>query len=799
MLKNYLKTALRALNRNKSNAFINVIGLAVGVACTALILLFVQDELSYDRFHEKGERIFRVAGEYDQGGDVRTRAAITTYVMKSWFDTSFPDIQNTVRLDVRGSGVVRHGEQIISEKNLLYVDENFFDVFSFNLIHGDAATTLAEPNSMVMAKTLAEKYFSNSDPLGQTLEVNGVQVKITGVIEDMPANSHFRGDLILSIKTAEPSYANWILTNASGSSHYTYIELAEGVSPESIEHQLGEYLKSKDQEFAESRTYFLQPLRDIHLHSNLAAEIGANGDILYVYLLSAVAVIILFMACINYMNLAVARSAGRAAEVGLRKVVGASRGQLIFQFLGESVLTAFAALLFAAILIELSMPYFNELSGKTLQVDLLQNLPFLAGLTAFSLLIGLLAGSYPAAFLSAFQSINLLKGDSGGRKKLGLRKSLVLVQFIASVTLLTSTLLVYRQITFLQNKKLGFESELVVTIPLPTNEIAGRFEQFRTLLTSNPQIQLVSATNNTLPARISHWREYEIEGREETVMSPTIVVSHDFFETLQAEFLEGRAFDREFSTDANEAYIINESAAKFLGLETPVGTGLAGRIFDGASWGRKQARIIGVVRDFHLASLHTEIQPTVFSLSTEGTTPLTTMAVKISGAELPATLDFIENAWQKLAPEQPFVFDFIDENIAQFYNAEKRFLNVFLAFTGLAIFVTCLGVLGLSAYMAAQRRREIGVRKVLGASVSSIIAVLSGGFAKLMLLANILAWPAAWYAMNQWLDNFAYRVEASWWIFALAGGLALLIALLTVSTQAIRAATANPVESLRYE
>lgn len=799
MLKNYLKIAWRTLGRNKSNALINVLGLAIGMACAVLILLFVQDELSYDAFHQKRDRIFRIAGEYDQGGTSRNRSAMTTYRMKPWLDASFPDIKNVVRLDPRSTGVVKLDDQLFQESNVLYADEKFFELFTYTWLQGDPATALAEPNTLVLSHSAAQKYFDSANPLGEILQVNGVPVKITGVIADMPASSHFHGDFILSMKTAEPAYPNWILTNATGTSHYTYVELNDGIAPETIERQLAEFMRTKDERFAAERRYFLQPLADIHLHSHLNSEIEANGDILYVYLLSVVAVIILMMACINYMNLAVARAANRSTEVGLRKVVGASRRQLATQFLGESVITALAALFFAVILVELSMPYFNALAGKSLHFEVLQNVPLFAGLTFFAIAIGLLSGSYPAAFLSAMHSISTLKGQLTRSGSMGLRKGLVLVQFVASVALLAGTLLIYDQINFMQNKKLGIDAEHVLTVPLANNEIADKFEQLRTVLQENPNILHVAATNNPLPARVSNWREYDLEGREEDVMIPTMVVTHDFFATLKTDFIAGRDFERTFGTDDREAYILNESAAKFLELEAPLGTALNGRIYDGTTWGRKQAKIIGVVRDFHMASLHTEIQPTVFSLHTQQTTPLRTMAIKVNADQLASTLSFIEKNWHEMIPQQPFSFNFLNESVDKLYHAERRFLQVFLTFTLLAIAVTCLGVLGLSAYTAQQRRREIGIRKVLGATVPNILLVLSSGFVKLVLIANLLAWPIAWYAMHKWLENFAYRVDIGWWVFALAGGLALLIALLTVSTQAIRAALANPVDSLRYE
>lgn len=800
MLKNYLRIAWRTLAKYKANAAINISGLAIGIACFTLILLFVQDELSYDKFHGKADRIYRIAGEYDQGGDSRNRSAMTTYLLKKWLDASFSDIKSTVRLDPT-SGVVKQGDTAFSEEHLLFADQNFFDVFTFPLLHGEPAAVLAAPNSMAISRTAARKYFGSADPLGQVLQVNDALVKITGVFKDMPANSHFHGDFIISMATAEPYYPNWVLTNSTGISHYTYVELAPGITPDAIESQLAAFLKAKDERYAENRTLFLQPLRDIHLRSNLSSEIEANGDIMYVYLLSAVAVIIIFMACINYMNLAVARSTSRSKEVGLRKVVGASRKQLVLQFLGESVITAFLALLLAAIVVELALPYFNNLAGKAIEFNLLQNSALAAGLLLVVLIAGIVAGSYPAAFLSALKSVTLLKGNiarSGGSSE-HLRRGLVLVQFTASVALLVSTLMIFHQLNFMRTKKLGIEPEHVVVVPLSTNDIASRFERFRTVLLSDSRIQKVAATNNALPARVSHWREYDVEGLEERVMIPTTVVTHDFFATLQGELVAGRDFERAFPTDTEEAYIINETAAKFLGLESPVGRAMTGRVFNGSTWGLKQAKIVGVVRDFHFASLHTEIQPAVFSLATERTTPLRNLVLRISSTDVPGVLAFVEATWQKLVPERPFSFTFLDEEVEKMYRTEQRFLSVFLAFTVLAIVVTCLGVLGLSAYAAAQRKKEIGIRKVLGASVMNIVGILSSGFVKLMLVANLIAWPIAWWLMNRWLEGFAYRTSMSWWLFVLASVIALAIALMTVSSQAIRAALANPVASLRSE
>ena len=800
MLKNYLKIAFRTLSKHTAHSLMNIVGLAVGMGCFILIFLFVQDELSYDDFHKNGERIYRIAGEYDQGGDTRNRSAQTTYLMRGWLEASFPDIKTVVRMD-RGGGLIKHGDKMIQEDRLLFADEKFFEMFSFELLRGDPTTVLAGPNSMVITEAIAQKYFGESDPLGEVLEIFDLPIKITGVMKEMPLNSHCHGDFVISMKTVEPLYPNWVLTNATGYSHYTYVELEAGISPAAIEQKLADYMETKDKDFAESRTYFLQPVQEIHLYSNLSAEFEANGDMLYVYILSAVAFIILFMACINYMNLAVARSASRTKEVGIRKVVGANRRQLALQFLGESVVTAIFALLLAVLLVEVCLPLFNGLAGKSLQPNLTQNPSFMAGLLALALMIGVLAGSYPALFLSAIKSASILKGRFAktGSPSLNLRRALVVVQFAASVFLLTSTLLIYNQLTFMRNKKLGINPEQVLVVPFQTSEIANSFEQIRNELLRNPEVLNVTATNNPLTARVSNWRQYEVEGHEEKVTIPTVIVTHDFFETLQGEIVAGRDFSRDFQTDVNDAYILNESAIKFLGLEEPIGTTIIGDIFTGSEWSKKNAKIIGVVKDFHFASLHQEIQPTAFSLFSEQTTPLGVMAIRISSNEMTSTLSFVQQSWQKVASARPMQYTFMDKDVRKLYQAEERFLQIFLAFAMLAISVTCLGVFGLSAYDAAKRTKEIGIRKVLGASVTSIIGLISSDFVKLVVLANFIAWPVAWLSMNRWLQDFAYRIDMSWWVFVLAGGLAILIALITVSTQAIRAALTNPVASLRYE
>jgi putative ABC transport system permease protein len=615
-------------------------------------------------------------------------------------------------------------------------------------------------------------------------------------MKEMPHNSHFHADFVISMKTVEPLFPKAWLTNSPALTHYIYVQLSDGTEPRKIEAQIADYVMLKDKKLAEWCKHFLQPLRDIHLRSNLLGEMETNGDIRYVYILSTVAFIILFMACINYMNLAVARSANRVKEVGIRKVVGARRKQLIQQFLGESVVTALLALILSIFLVNIFLPIFNEFSGKELQLNFSQNLAFVTGLVLLSLIVGGLAGSYPAVFLSAFQPASILKGKlvKTGSKSFNLRQGLVVAQFTISIVLLISTVIIFNQLTFMRNKKLGINQELVLTIPLQT--IVSKFEPMRNALLTNPKITDVAGTNNPLTVLVRQTRRYRVQGIEGQVRLPTMFVTHDFFKTIQAEIVDGRDFSRDFTTDVDGACIINEAAVTFIGLESPVNTSIDRGTYPGDEGSEKYSKkIIGIVRDFHTASLHTEIQPTLFRLYS----PLYFMVVRINGNDITKTLAFIEDIWKKFAPARPIQFTFMEEDVHSLYKAEERFMQVFLTFAALAIVITCLGLFGLSAITAAQRTKEVGIRKILGASRVIIVRLLSAEFLKLTAIANIIAWPIAYFVMSRWLQDFVYRIDIGVWAFLIAAALALAIAMITISFQTFKAATANPVEALRYE
>ncbi|MBC7920232.1 MAG: ABC transporter permease [Ferruginibacter sp.] len=806
MLRNYFSIAWRNLVRHKVYSGINVLGLAIAMAACLLIVLYLLDETSYDRYHPNADRIYRVGGSYDQGGDTRNRSAITNFGLAPLLSSSFPFIEKTVRLTPVTDEPVRYGARKYVEEVIFYADEDFFNLFTFRFLRGNPARALGGPGHIVVTQTAATKYFGQDDPLGKTLDVDGNLVKVTGVIADVPPNSHFHFDMVISMKTVENEYPDFVKTMQSGAiTHYTYLLLPKGYDAQRLAAQLPQFVKNAIGKEAPKHTeYFLQPLRDIHLRSALTRELEPNGDIRYVYVFVTVAIIILLIACVNYTNLATARAAVRAKEVGLRKVVGATRQQIIFQFLGESLLFAALAMVLALGLGYLATPLFNQLSGKTLTVNLLGNWQLLAGGLAFAAAVGLLAGSYPAFFLSAFQPVKTLKGSASamGSGTLWLRKGLVVAQFTISIALVIATLLVYQQWTFMRNQKLGYNADQVITMPLQTlADTSGRVDAFKTQLLRNPRVAAVTASGNPLARRVGNWRQYVTAGKQDAdqVNIATIDVDHDFFTTLQTPLVAGRGFSKQCPSDVAEAYVLNEAAVKFLGLDNPVGQPLRGSLFNGKDWKTKQGTIVGVVKDFHFASLHKAIEPVIFSLYSQETFPLSWLSVRISGQDLPGTTAFLKSTWATFVPDEPWQYTFLADDINNLYQAEAHFLRVFTVFSGLAIFIACLGTFGLAAFTAVQRTREIGIRKVLGAGVGNIVGMLSKDFLRLVLLANVIAWPLAWWAMQRWLWDFAYRIDIGWQPFALAGVAALLITLLTVSFQTVKAAVANPVKSLRNE
>lgn len=807
MIRNYLKIALRNLLKNKAFSIINIAGLALGLTCCLLITMYVVDELSYDRFHDKADRIYRVNGDIKFGGFTHV-LAVAPDPMGPTLLKDYPQVKSAVRFREQGSFLVKKGDENLKETRVIFADSTLFDVFSFPLIAGDPKTALAAPNTIVITESTAQKYFGRTDVLGETLVFDDkTNYKITGVMRDIPRNSHIQFDFFLAMEGWEESKQNnWLSNNFN-----TYILLEEGADIKQLEAEMDnlieryigpiaqQIMQVTLKEFRESGNYVRYtfiPLTDIHLHSNRTAELSPNGNIQYVYIFSAVALFVLLIACINFMNLATARSAGRAREVGIRKVMGSLKSGLIGQFLTESVVMALLSLVLALAGAWLLLPWFNQLSGKEIALGSFVNLTILPVLLLFVIATGLLAGSYPAFFLSSFRPVSVLKGRlSQSTKGGGLRSALVVFQFITSVLLIIGTIVIYRQLNYIQTKQLGFNKEQVLIIN-DAYALGEQLNAFKEEVTREAGV-VSGAVSSFLPVP---------SARSDSPILPTPVVDqskavstqqwrvdHDYIKTMGMEVIEGRDFSRDFLTDSS-AVIINEATARLLNFDEPIGKKIY-TIEDIQTMELKAYDIIGVVKDFHYESLRSNISPvTLFLGRSSGN-----ISFRLNTEDITGTVSHIESKWRGMAAGQPFNYTFMDEAFDQIYRAEQRVGNIFITFAILAIFIACLGLFGLSAFMAEQRTKEIGIRKVLGASVGNIVTMLSKDFLKLVLIAAIIAFPVAWWGMSTWLENYAYRTEISWWIFALAGAVAVLIALATVSFQAVRAAVSNPVESLRSE
>jgi putative ABC transport system permease protein len=803
MLKNYLKIALRNLRRHKTYSFINVVGLAVGLACCLLISLYVKDELSYDRYHAKADRIFKIVTD-SRWPEKESKFALTPAPLAEALVRDFPEVETATRLfTFFGEGLVAYGEKRFTEPRIYFGDSTFFEVFSIPLLAGDARTALARGNAVVLTQNVARKYFGEEDPLGKTLSINhGFDVQITGVMAEVPANTHFHCDFVLSMTAMRFSRSPSFITN---NNFHTYAVLRPNASPQALEAKFPEAIKKYAAAQVAERfgqtfeaytaagnetKWTLVPVTDIHLRSNREYEIEPNGSLTTVYLFASIAAIVLLIACINFMNLATARSAGRAKEIGVRKVIGSNRLQLLGQFLTESLLLSFFALLIALVLVELFLPTFNQLAGKQIEISFFANAVSIAILLGVTLLVGLLAGSYPAFVLSAMRPALVLK--SGSPTNLGgawIRRGLVVFQFAISVALIAGTFIVHKQLGFVLNRSLGFDKEQVLVIKR-ASALGQQREAFKQKLLQNSNV-INAAASTTLPGKLYGRSTYRALGApaENSHAMHEMDVDENFLPTLGLTLNSGRNFSREFATDTS-AVILNEAAAKLFGWNEPLGQFLTQ---PGDSLWR--ANVIGVVKDFHFESLHKQIQPLVILYQPN----FQYWSIRVRPENLAATVQAVETLWREFAPQQPFEFSFLDQDFDAQYRAEERTGKIFGIFSALAIFIACLGQFGLASFTIQKRTKEIGVRKVLGASAVSIVSLLSKEFVKLVLLATLIASPLAYYIMHRWLQAFAYRIDIGVMTFILSGSVALVIALLTVSLQSLKAALANPVEALRYE
>ncbi len=785
MFKNYLYVALRNMKRQKGYSLINISGLAIGMTCSILIFLFIQYEISYDKYHENADDIYRVNSEIPITRRGTNMNATSPGKLAPALVNDFPEVLRASRIK-RIESTISCDDIIFTEKKFFYTDPEFLKIFTFPLIFGDPETALKEPYSLLITEKIAEKYFGNENPLNKTLLINNRNdYQVTGILKNPPNNSHFTFDFLASISTLDENVFRWNSTNYIG----TYIQLQKHSNPDKLENKLPEFLRKYMGENTFWR-FHLQPLTSIHLHGNIDHEIEVNSDIKYIYIFSAVAFLIMLIACFNYMNLSTARSANRTKEIGVRKVFGAERKQIIRQFIFESMIFAVIAFFISILLIKLFLPTFNLLIDRNLEFAFFHNGKILLGLVILTILVGIISGSYPAFFLSTFHPIHVIKGKQILKSASVFRNSLVVFQFVISIVLIISVLIINIQGKYI-NKNLGFNKDHIVIVdsriennlrPIILNE-----------LNQYPHISGTSLSSHLPPGINSHTGSIVWEGKNDDERSSFYEawIDYEFLDFYGLELLKGRNFSEEFPSDARHAYIINETAVRTLGWENPIGKEF------GYSYDNMYGEVIGVVKDFHHWSFHLNIEPIVFSLSGQNIYERRILSIKINSNEIHSTLAYIEGIFKKYS--QPLNYSFLDDRVNKMYTAENKLERILNCFSLIAIFIGCLGLFGLITLTSERRTKEIGIRKVIGATVINIIFLLSKDLVKLVLIANIIAWPIAYYAMNKWLQNFAYRIDIGLGIFLISGVIALIIALLIVSYKAIKAATANPVDSLRYE
>jgi putative ABC transport system permease protein len=805
MIKNYFATAWRNIRKHPVFSLVNITGLTVGLAAFWMIALYIANELSYDRYHTNADRIFRVVHHANWDGG-SFKLAPTSVPFAEALKRDYPAIKETVRFDPEGGGNITAGDKNLKADDILFTDASVFNIFSYHFLYGDPKTALAAPQQIVLTRSLAEKLFGTAEAaVNKTLYFNKTFPNtVTAVIDDVPVNSHFSFSALRSFPADyTDGWQNFYV--------YTYILLNKGTDYKTLETQLPQfydrYLKT-----AMGKVNYrmdLQPLTSIHLHSNLDYEMAANGDIKYVYIFSIVALLIVFIAVINYVNLSTARSSVRVKEIGVRKVIGSGKTQLVFLFLAESILLSAISAALAGVIVQMVLPWFSAITGKELNLWQFGVNRTIGSLVLFTLVTGLLTGLYPAFFLSGFKAIPALKGQMGKQGSTVLfRKTLVTFQFVTTIILIAASGIIYRQIQFTLKKDLGFNKNQVLTFHIDDQRVREQVPAIKQELLKNPLIEAVSAAsnpigNNNIGSNGLNFEQESSKSRPEAGridpsarMVQNFMVDEDYINTLQIKLSQGRNFSTAIPSDKLRSLLINETLVKELGWKHPVGKKVQMRIPNKPA--PVEAVVIGVVKDFNIYSLQHKIEPLVLSMPPVAREE-DNLYIRISQNNIPAALQYIKDTYKKFDADNTIQYAFLDENFAKQYQSEEKQGRIIVSFTVLAVLISCLGLLGLVTFTASQRTREIGIRKTLGAGVSDIVLLLSRDLVKLVLLAIVIATPIAYYVMHSWLQSFAYRVSIGWGIFVLAGGLALLAALLTLGIQTVRAALANPVASLRSE
>jgi len=794
MFKNYFKTAFRNIARQKVFSFINIAGLALSLGAVWIISLYVANELSYDRYHKNAERIYRIAS-HGQWGEEKFDITGTSGLTAAAFKKDFPEVENAVRIDPEGGGILEYKDKKIKDDAIFFTDPSFFNIFTYHFLAGTVAA-LQQPNTIVLTKTLAGKFFNDpSDALNKTIFVDKAPTLVTGVIDDVPKNSHVTFN---ALRTMPQSYeGDW-----QNLSIYTYVLLKKNAGIDQLRAKMPafvtKYLTTNSQDI--HYRLELQPLTSIHLHSHLSYELGENHDIKYIYVLSLVGLLILVIAFINYINITSARASVRLREIAVRKIIGSSKSSLVGLFLTESITTILASALISILLVALIMPLVNDVTGKELYLWRFGVIPSIMYLLGFSLIAGLIGGMYPAFFLSGFKPIPALKNQLGDVKgQVFFRKSLVLFQFAVTMVLIAASMVIYMQLNYVLNADLGFNKNQMLTFHIDSRNVREKVPALREALLENPAVKAVASAGNPIGNNNIGMMDYSVEKNgmldEHSNLAYGLTIDPDFIPAMQIEMLEGRNFSKDIPSDSNDA-IVNEAFLKRQGWTSGIGKKFS-RGKD--STGKVSfANIVGVVKDYHIYSLQHKIEPMIMMLP-QRASDRDNMYVRIDAKNIPRSLTAIERTFKRFDPSAIFDYHFLDKNFAAQYDAEQKQGQVLLAFTILTIIIACLGLFGLITFTVDQRVKEIGIRKVLGASVGSITTLLAAGLLKVILVSMVIAIPVSWFAMNKWLQDFAYRIHLDWWLFGLAGIVAFIIAIVTLSLQTIKAAIANPAKSLRTE
>lgn len=803
MLINYLKIALRNIKRHKGYSIINIAGLAVGISCFILLMLYVQYETSFDAFHKKADRIYRIIRKTPahiySGKELRaqTPGPLAQTLMKE-----YPEVIHATKIGLYFTELLfTHENQTFYEKGIS-ADKNFFKVFSFQLEKGNPETALAEPFAIVLTERLAEKYFGAEEPIGKTIKINeNYNVKITGIVREIPKNSHLQFDYIMSIISLKLTQGknNYLVRWDTPNNFQTYIELHKDTDYKELEKKLPAFAKRyvghlERNQKGQMESYHLQPLKNIHLDSHVEDAISANSKKLYIYIFTIIACVILLIACINYMNLTTASASKRSREIGIRKVVGALRQQLIKQFLFESIILTVIAFSAAVLIVTLILPLFNSFIDRNITFNILGNSNIIVGFIALLIFTGILSGLYPSLVISSFQPVKILKGAHNSfSKKSSLRNSLVVFQFCLSILLIVGAVVIVKQLSFIRNKELGFNREQILVVTVRDDRILRSYPSIKNALLQYPNITGISKSND-LPITQGSTGDVFVEGTDAgpgNEFKPYIVyVDQDFLDVYEIELISGRNFSMEFTNESLNSVIINETAAKMLGWKEPIGKQCR-------TWPAENGKVIGVIQDFHFHSLYNRIEPLILTYAPPHMGRY--LSIKISSGNIEKTTDFINKTFKSFGSNRPLECFFLDDAFDSIYKAEQRLGVAFNYFSGLALFIACLGLSGLSSYIAETRTKEIGIRKVLGATAPRIAFLLYGKFALTILIANMIAFPIAYYASSKWLENFAYKISIDIWVFLLPAVISFAISFLTVSYQTIKAAYANPVDSLRYE